>query len=178
MADGLPVIAPPVPSWKPDVHTLVGREREMTELTSVLDSALEGRGGIAMIAGEPGIGKTRLTEELDSIARNRGALVARGVCHEGGSAPPYWPWRQAIRSLLIEPSEAMLAALGTRAAVIAEIVPEINDMMPEMESPPELDPVGARFRLFTSVTSFLTEIAATHPIILILDDRPSADHRV
>ena len=76
----------------------------MAELTTALDGALEGHGGLVMLVGEPGIGKTRLTEELTAVARDRDALVAWGACYEDGGTPPYWPWTQAIRSLLTEPS--------------------------------------------------------------------------
>ena len=147
----------------------------MAELTTALDDALEGRGGLVMLAGEPGIGKTRLTEELMVIAKDRGALVAWGACYEGGSVPPYWPWTQAIRSLLTQPSEAILTALDARAAVIGEIVPEIRDMLPDVEPALEVDPGQARFRLFDSVTSFLSETAASQPLVIALDDLHWAD---
>ena len=63
-----------------DTDPFIGREREMAELTAELEGALEGRGGLVMLVGEPGIGKTRLTEELTADARDRGVLVAWGVC--------------------------------------------------------------------------------------------------
>ena len=119
------------------IDLFVGREREMAEIVAALDGAVEGRGGLVMLAGEPGIGKTRLTEELAAVAKERGALVTWGACYEDGSAPPYWPWTQAIRSLLTEPSEAVLSALETRAAVIAEIIPEFTDTMPDIQPAPE-----------------------------------------
>ncbi|MCH8229565.1 MAG: AAA family ATPase [Chloroflexi bacterium] len=153
----------------------VGRVQEMAELKVALDDALVGRGGLVMLAGEPGIGKTRLTEELTAIAKDRGALVAWGACYEGGSAPPYWPWTQVIRSLLTEPSVAVMNALETRGAVIADIVPEIDDMLPDMQPAPEVDPTQARFRLFDSVTSFLNEVAISQPVILVIDDLHWAD---
>ena len=92
----------------------------MAELSVALDGALEGRGGLVMLVGEPGIGKTRMAEEVTADARGRGAQVIWGACYEGGSAPPLWPWIQAIRSLLTEPSEATMSALESRSAVIAE----------------------------------------------------------
>ena len=153
----------------------IGREREMAELTAALDSALEGRGGLVMLVGESGIGKTRMTEELEAVARDRGARVTWSACYEGGSAPPYWPWTQAIRSLLTEPSEAILTALDARAAVIAEIVPEIRDILPDLEPAPEMDPGQARFRLFDSVTSFLNDAARSQPMVVVLDDLHWAD---
>lgn len=154
----------------------VGRELEMAELSSVLENALRGEGQLAMLAGQPGIGKTRLTEELSAVARDRGAVVTLGSCYEGGGTPPYWPWIQAIRSLLTEPSDEIIGALETRAAVIAEIVPEIKDMAPRLDAVPKVDPEQARFRLFDSVTSFLFEIAISQPMVVVLDDLHWADH--
>jgi predicted ATPase len=147
----------------------------MAELTAVLDSAFEGRGGLVMLVGEPGIGKTRMAEELGVVAGDRGAQVVWGACYEGGGAPPYWPWIQAIRSLLTEPSDGVLSALEPRAAVIAEIVPEIRDLLTDVSKPPEVDPEQARFRLFDSVTIFLNAAAASRPLVVVLDDLHWAD---
>jgi predicted ATPase len=61
----------------------VGREAELAALTADLEAALAGRGGMVLLAGEPGIGKTRLAEELAAQARARGALVLWGRCWEG-----------------------------------------------------------------------------------------------
>ena len=69
----------------------VGRERELGELLSGLEDALAGRGRLFLLAGEPGIGKSRLTEELAVCARARGARVLVGRCWEAGGAPAYWP---------------------------------------------------------------------------------------
>ena len=69
----------------------VGRQQEMSELSAALDNALAGRGRLVMLAGQPGIGKTRTSQELALIAEERGAHVLWGRCYEGQGAPPYWP---------------------------------------------------------------------------------------
>jgi hypothetical protein len=69
----------------------VGRERELAELLACLDDTLAGRARLALVAGEPGIGKSRLLEELGARARSRGADVILGRCWEAGGAPAYWP---------------------------------------------------------------------------------------
>ncbi|MDP6665844.1 MAG: AAA family ATPase [Dehalococcoidia bacterium] len=154
----------------------IGRTQELAELSVALDTALEGRGGLVMLAGEPGIGKTRLAEELDSIARDRGALVARGACYEGGGTPPYWPWIQTVRSLLSErDSRPELEALGAGAARIAEIVPEIHDIVPDLAPRPDTDPGQARFQFFDSMTAFLNNVAESQPMVVVLDDLHWAD---
>ena len=76
----------------------VGRHREMGELKAALEDALSGRGRLVTLVGEPGIGKTRTAQELATYAGLRQCQVLWGRCYEGGGAPPYWPWVQAIRS--------------------------------------------------------------------------------
>jgi hypothetical protein len=75
----------------------VGREKEMDELRAGLEDALSGRGRLMMLVGEPGIGKTRTSEEFATYARLRNVQVLWGRCYEGEGAPAYWPWVQIIR---------------------------------------------------------------------------------
>ena len=72
--------------------TFVGRLREMGELRAALEDAISGHGRLVMLAGEPGIGKTRTAQELVLYAEAQGAKVLWGWCYEGEGAPPYWPW--------------------------------------------------------------------------------------
>src|SRR5882672_5356028 len=72
----------------------VGRERELERLRGAFDNAFAGPGSVVMLVGEPGIGKTRTTQELETYARLRGAKVLWGRANEGAGAPPYWPWVQ------------------------------------------------------------------------------------
>ena len=78
----------------------VGREPELAALTAKIEASSAGRGGMALIAGEPGIGKTRLAEELAAIAHERGARVLWGRCYEGDGAPAFWPWVEILRGYL------------------------------------------------------------------------------
>jgi DNA-binding SARP family transcriptional activator len=81
----------PAPEHQPG-SVFVGREREVAALVRALDDALAGRGRLLVIGGEPGIGKSRLAEELASRATDSGREVLWGRCWEAGGAPPYWPW--------------------------------------------------------------------------------------
>ena len=81
-----------------DAH-LVGRRRELEALTGWLAAARDGRGRLALCAGEPGIGKTRLAQELAAHAAAQGVAVVWGRCAEVEAAPAYWPWRQVLRAL-------------------------------------------------------------------------------
>ena len=153
----------------------VGREAELVELHRGLDEAIAGRGALLLLVGEPGIGKTRLAEELVRRARSRGACVLVGRCWEAGGAPAFWPWVQSLRSY-VEQSEpdALRAQLAAGAADVAQIVPELRELFPDLPEP-SLEAEGARFRLFDATARFLKSAAAVRPLVLVLDDLHAAD---
>ena len=88
-------VSPPRAHGRP----FVGRSTELEELRAGLDDTAGGRGSLFLLSGEPGIGKTRLMQELAREAGERGWRVAAGRCWEEGGAPSYWPWIQAVRAL-------------------------------------------------------------------------------
>jgi tetratricopeptide (TPR) repeat protein len=155
----------------------VGRQREMGELKASLEDALAGHGRLAMLVGEPGIGKTRTALELATYAGLRQAQVLWGRCYESQGMPAYWPWVQAIRSYVREREPGRLKAeMGSGAADIAEIVSDVRERIPDLKAPPPLeDPEAARFRLFDSIASFFKSAAKAQPLVLILDDLHWAD---
>jgi DNA-binding CsgD family transcriptional regulator len=156
----------------------VGRAGELAALTADLDAAVGGRGGVVLVAGEPGIGKTRLSEELAVRAAARGAVVLWGRCWEGAGAPSFWPWVQVVRGYVQvragDPA-SLRHDLGAGAADIAQLVPAVHDCIPDLPVPPPLEPEAARFRLFDSLTAFLQTAAARRPLLLVLDDLHWAD---
>jgi transcriptional regulator with XRE-family HTH domain len=77
--------------------TFVGRTEELVSLQTALANAAAGRGGVVMLAGEAGIGKTRLAREFAHAAQAEGTIVLWGGCFEGDWQPPYGPWVEAIR---------------------------------------------------------------------------------
>jgi class 3 adenylate cyclase len=154
----------------------VGRDEELAALRAGVDQALGGRGRVLLLVGEPGIGKTRTSEELTTYARLRGAQVLWGNCYEGDGAPAYWPWMQIIRSHVTKREPKVLATeMGSGAADIADIVSEVRDRLPGLPTPAKLNPDQARFRLFDSVTSFLRNVSNETPLVLVLDDLHWAD---
>lgn len=165
--------------WRPDRGPsagFVGRERELDELRSGLTEALDGRGSLLMLGGDPGVGKTTLMEMVCADARERGARVAWGRCWEAGGAPAYWPWVQAIRSLTRDcPPVALAERLGLGAPHIAKIVPGLADLLGELGDPPALDPDRARFALFDAVAGFLHATSEERPLVVALDDIHAAD---
>ena len=117
-------------------ETFVGRRREMAELRTALDDAVSGRGRLIILAGEPGIGKTRMAQELAANAEEFGGQVLWGRCHEGPGRPPYWPWVQLIRSYVRNcDAERLGAEMGPGAAIIAEFVPEVGEKLPGLPPP-------------------------------------------
>jgi hypothetical protein len=154
----------------------VGRERELGELLAGVDEALEGRGRLFLVAGEPGIGKSRLTDELAAQARHRGVRVLYGRCWEAGGAPTYWPWVQALRAHVREQTpEALRRQLGASAAELVQILPEVREVLGDVPPTAPLDPEGARFRLFDATAAFLRSASAEQPLLIVLDDLNVAD---
>jgi len=149
----------------------VGREEQLQTLHDGLDDALSGKGRILLLVGEPGIGKTRTSEELTTYARMRGAQVLWGRCYEGEGAPSYWPWLQIVRSFVaLRDPKQLMSFMGPGAADIAEVVSEVRERIPGLPVPPALEPEQARFRLFDSVTTFLRNASSEQPLVLVLDD--------
>ena len=154
----------------------VGRERELEELRTSVDAARAGQGQLVLLAGEPGIGKTRTASELGTYARLRGFQVLWGRCHETGGAPAYWPWVQIIRTYLHDRDPRNVRSeMGTGAADIAQLVSEVRERLPDLPALPALEPEQARFRLFDSITAFLRNATAHQPLVLVLDDLHWAD---
>ena len=168
----------PCMSAAPPGDIFVGRERELAELSAALDDAFAGRGRLVMLVGEPGIGKTRTAEELAAIARERGAEVLWGNCPEERGAPPYWPWVQVVRVHVAQAGklDVLRNELGKGAAVISEVVPEVSERLPGLDTAPRMEnPDSARFRLFDSVSSFLKRASQSRPLVIVLDNLHWAD---
>lgn len=154
----------------------VGRERELDHLGEALDNALAGRGRVVLVTGEPGIGKSRLADELIGHALSRGARVIVGRCWEAGGAPAYWPWVQSLRAYVRQiDSEALHAQLIAGAGDLVQLLPELSERFPDLPDPTAVDAEGARFRLFDAVAAFLRSAAHIGPLVVMLDDVHAAD---
>lgn len=154
----------------------VGREAELEILRGGLDEAIHGRGRLFLLMGEPGIGKSRLAEEVLRLAHRRRARVLVGRCWEAGGAPPYWPWVQALRSYLrVCDADALRRQAGQGAADLAQFLPELRELLPDLPEPAASESEGARIRLFDSVASFIKSAARDRPVVLFFDDLHAAD---
>lgn len=154
----------------------VGRERELGQLLAALDNAFAGRGSLILISGEPGIGKSRLADRLAGEASARGARVLVGRCWEAGGAPAFWPWIQALRGFVRDSEpQTLRGQLGPGASDLAQLLPELNELLPGLPEPIQVDSEGARFRLFDAAAEFLRNACVAQPIVLVLDDLHAAD---
>ncbi len=149
----------------------VGRDAEMAKLKAKLSEARAGRGGLVMLVGEPGIGKSRMIEEFTESARADGAAVLFGACFEGEWSPPYAPFVEAIANYVKTAEPVQLRAdLGYGAAPIARLVPALREILPDTPEPAPLQPDEERFRLLDAVSQLLVAISNRQPVVLVLDD--------
>src|SRR5258708_11750759 len=112
---------------QPPPHAFIGRESELAELQAGFDEALTGHGRLFLISGEPGIGKTRITNELAAYAGAAGAKVTWGRCWAERGTPAYWPWIEIVRTCVGDPASARLGALlDSDRDEISELLPEVR----------------------------------------------------
>ena len=172
---GVPAVALAPPRLLP-LGRLVGRSGELAQLTGAFDQAVSGQSRLVMVVGEPGIGKTRLVEELAVYASVRGATVCWGHCYEGELGMPYLPFVEAFRTYVRDCSdEELRARLSGGAPEVATLVSELRQRFADLPSSPPLDGDAERMRLFEGVTAFVRNAAADHPLVLLLDDVHWAD---
>lgn len=154
----------------------VGREAELRDLDVALEAALLGRGSVFLVGGEPGIGKSRLVDELSNRARALETDVFWGRCWEAGGAPAYWPWVQALRAYLhARAGDGDRVDIPAPAPEVVHLLPELRDLLPELPARDAPDSESARFRLFDATTSFVRRAAEKQPLVLVLEDLHAAD---
>ncbi|MGH7685410.1 MAG: ATP-binding protein [Candidatus Dormibacteria bacterium] len=161
-----------------DAHLggFVGRDRELNAGLTLIGAAASSAGQVLLICGEPGIGKSRLADELARSARDRGFQVAWGRCWEAGGAPAYWPWVQSLRSTLRTVNvNDLRAELGGVADAACQLLPELAGTERRASESLSQDPEAARFLLFDSVTAVLKYAAQRKPLMIVLDDLQVAD---
>ncbi|WP_405676600.1 AAA family ATPase [Streptomyces sp. NBC_01511] len=144
---------------------LIGRDHPAGVLRAEIDRATESHGGLVLVAGEAGIGKTTLVTAAALEARQRGALVLGGSCWEG-SAPGYWPWVQVVRGMRRglgerEWAKAEEAAGGRLAVLLGET--------------PGDDEAKDAFSVYDAVTTALVTVSQDRPVVVVLDDLHWAD---
>ncbi len=148
--------------------SLIARETEQQALELAVSAMNEGRGGVVMISGEPGIGKSALARWAECCARKAGIPVHWGFAWEAGGAPPFWPWTQCLRALL-----ASHDLPATLVAPLRQLLPEFTADGIEQAV---LRPEQARFQLLEAMRALLGAAAARKPFVLVFEDLHAADN--
>jgi len=170
-------------AWRPQpppreaaVRGYFGRVPEMSRLLGRFDDAAAGRGGVVLLAGEPGIGKSHALRQLADAARAGSAVVLAGRCVEGAWVPPFRPFAEAIAGYgeLVSPRQ-LRADLGLAGSALARIAPRLAELLPDLPALPPLQPDEERFRLLDAAARFFTAVSGRAAVLLVLDDLQWAD---
>ena len=154
----------------------VGRSKEVNKLQVQLESAAKGRGAVVTLAGEAGIGKTRIIEEFAEVARDRGAQVLRGACYGDEWHAPYGPFAEILVSYARKDSGHRLKAIaGTLAASLVRIAPGLRAYIEIAEEPLAADKDEERHRMVDAMLQFLIGVSRDAPLAVVLDDLHWAD---
>lgn len=171
-------------------NAFVGRATELETVRAASEKVRSGTGQVVLVAGPPGIGKTKLAERAAAESAERGAAVLWGRCWEGGGAPAYWPWTQVIRQCFaILDSHQHIKLDSPAARYVASVFVADDEEKPPARGPRAIAPEEltvissrategeeqARFRLFDSVAIFLKQLAGELPLTVVLDDLHVAD---
>lgn len=169
---------PDAATWNEHVDTFVGRDAEMAILRNRIDDAIQGKGSLVLISGEPGIGKTRLLTEAGRYAEKNGVRVLWGRCWEGDHAPAFWPWRQIARSLFNAPHDPP----DERTSSTTDLFPTISQLfdVPNAQFVPDRTTTlssspAASFQLLDSIAHLLRSLTLTTPTLFIIDDIHDSD---
>ncbi|MBA0052249.1 ATPase [Streptomyces sp. AJS327] len=166
---------------------LIGREHPTALLRGETARAAASHGGLVLVTGEAGIGKTALVTRIAEEARRNGSLVVGGACWASGSAPGYWPWTQTVRALrrAATPEEWRAVEEAASAADLAVLLGgEPGTPAPAGSATPagasgtpagggESAPAG--FRLYDAVTTALVAASQHRPVLVLLEDLHWAD---
>src|SRR5258708_15309950 len=155
---------------------IVGRGRELALVKNQYEIAKHAHASVVLVAGEPGVGKTRLVDEIAVLADQDGATVLRGGSSMAEGMPPYLPFLEALGHYIQNaPLDQLRDQLATLPQVLTTILPELSgqlgDLLISHLSPPEQE----RLRLYEAIGAFLEVIGTPHVLVLVLDDLHWAD---
>lgn len=154
----------------------VARGPERARLVQAVDQARQGNGALILLAGEAGVGKTRIVEEATAEAQRLGMRVLTGRCVDQQGAPPYLPTIEHIEEAARQVTpEVLRQALGENAPEIAKLMPELRVRFPDIPEPVALPPEQERRYLLRGVTEFVERSARNTPLVLVFEDLHWAD---
>lgn len=162
--------------------TLIGRAEQVALLTELMTQAGVGQRRIALIAGEAGVGKSRLVAELKAIAMQRGVGIVQGRCFEQDRSFPYAPVLDLLRACCVGCSAVELGHLfGATAAELVKLLPELATLLPNLTPTAASHPEQEKRRLFQALTQFLQQLTTTsksrpgQPLLVVFEDLHWAD---
>jgi DNA-binding CsgD family transcriptional regulator/tetratricopeptide (TPR) repeat protein len=154
----------------------IGRQRELSLIWNHYQAASEGNAQVMLVSGEPGIGKTRLLDEVGTLATKEGAIVLRGGASEAEGMPPYLPFLEALgRHIQLTPLDQLRTQVAAAPQILATLLPELITRLGDLPISQPLPPEQGRFRLYEAIGAFIEVIGAPYAVVLILDDLQWAD---
>ena len=161
--------AVPLPPFLTDIGRIfVGRDDQLDRLGQLWKEATAGELRVALLAGEPGVGKTRLAAELAAKMHANGATVLAGRCDEDLGVP-YQPFVEALRHF-VDHAPLVSGRLGRYGGELTRLVPELSERVPSLPLPIRSDPETERYRLFDAVAAWLGVASEEESLLLVLDD--------
>jgi class 3 adenylate cyclase/tetratricopeptide (TPR) repeat protein len=149
---------------------LYGRAAEQATVARCWAGAKQGNRQVVLLAGEPGIGKTRLGIDAARIAHREGAVVLFGSCDEDIGLP-YRPFVEALRHYLANaPDEILVRHVREHQGELLRMVPELSQRVPDVPPPRVAEPETERFLMFEAVAGLVSAASQHSPVVLILDD--------
>jgi predicted ATPase/DNA-binding CsgD family transcriptional regulator len=150
---------------------IIGRAAELAALDAPLEQTGAGNGGVALLAGEAGVGKSRLVAEVARRASERGFLVARGACYPADSTCPYTPLLELARALFAaSPSPSPLDSLGALASILYPLLPDLIPPPADYPPLPGVELAQAKRRLDGLLARLFLSQTARAPVLLVIED--------
>ncbi len=177
----IPLPVEPLPAQTPprwdglDRLPFVGRKREMEALRVRWEQAAQGRGGMVVISGEAGVGKTRLTEEFTAVVRRQGGLVARGRCYEPERVLPHQLLTEILHDLT---QQVRLASLELPAWTRDELARLVPERVASTNQPlfPSFSPAqDQQAILYHAIATLIRKLSSHAPLVIVLEDLHWAD---
>lgn len=160
---------------RPQLTPLIGRSSECSLIADRLDQAAQGKGGIVLLGGEPGVGKTRLAEEALEAGLQRGMLPLVGHAYEEHAAPFITTTEILEDVMRALPPDILRSALGDTAPEISRLLPDLRRLFPDVPEPLDLPPEQQQRFVFNAILDFTRRLSESCPLVILLDDLHWAD---
>lgn len=151
----------------------IGRQDQLAVAGRLVERAAQGAGGCLLLAGEAGIGKSRLLAETKKLAEEANLLVLQGNCYEPDQAFPFAPLVDLLRGVAL--AEPFVAALAPVASVLTTLYPPLQTITAVSTPAPMPNAEPEKRQIFTALTTFFARLAATEPLLLVIEDVHWAD---